>query len=92
LEVRIPLVNQLEKAQDPREVDVAQRTLQTNDEQIEGLLKEMRDAQLALWGSPIRYEATIDPGPPIRYQLTIDTDSPIQDPSIQHAGEPESDG
>lgn len=75
----------------PREVEVAQGMLKINDKQIEGLLKEMNDAQLALWGSPIRYEVTIDPGPPIRYQVTMDTDSPTFDPSIHHPEEPESD-
>jgi hypothetical protein len=41
----------------------------------------MSDAQLALWGSRIAYEVTIDPGPPIHYQVKVDTESPIQDRS-----------
>jgi transcriptional regulator with XRE-family HTH domain len=90
LEARIPLVNQLEKAEDPREVEVAQRTLQTNDEQIEGFLQDMRDAQLALWGSRIAYEVMIDPGPPIRYQVTMSTESANHDPSTHDADESES--
>jgi transcriptional regulator with XRE-family HTH domain len=76
LEARIPLVHQLENAHEPGEIDVAKRMLQINEEQIEGMLKEMSDAQLALWGSRIAYEVTIDPGPPIRYQVRIDTESP----------------
>jgi transcriptional regulator with XRE-family HTH domain len=91
LEARIPLVNQREKAQDTREVEVAQRMLQLNDEQIEGLPKEMRDAQLALWGSRISYEVMIDPGPPIRYQVRMDTDSSIPHSSIDDAEDPRSD-
>jgi transcriptional regulator with XRE-family HTH domain len=75
LEARIPLINQLEKAPDPREVEVAQGMLRINDEQISALLEEMNDAQLALWGSRIAYEVTIDPGPPIRYQVRMDTES-----------------
>jgi transcriptional regulator with XRE-family HTH domain len=82
LEARIPLVNQLEKAQDPREANVAQAMMKINDEQIVSFLEEMNDSQLALWGSRIRYEVTIDPGPPIRYHVTMDTDS---------SEEPESD-
>jgi integrase len=84
-------VNQREKAQDTREVEVAQRMLQLNDEQIEGLPKEMRDAQLALWGSRISYEVMIDPGPPIRYQVRMDTDSSIPHSSIDDAEDPRSD-
>jgi transcriptional regulator with XRE-family HTH domain len=50
LEERIPLVNQLQKAEEPREVEVAQRMLQINDEQVEGMLQELSEAQRALWG------------------------------------------
>jgi len=90
-EERIPLVNQLEKASEPHDVDVAQRMLRINDERIQDSLQKMHDAHLALWGALIRYEMTIDPGPPIRFQVTMDTESPIHDPSIHDGEESASD-
>jgi transcriptional regulator with XRE-family HTH domain len=46
---RIPLVNQLAKAKDPDDVDLARRTLQIHDEQIARLQKEVADANSAVW-------------------------------------------
>lgn len=56
------------------------RDRETIDSELR-LVAAMSDAQLALWGSRIAYEVTIDPGPPIHYQVKVDTESPIQDRS-----------
>jgi transcriptional regulator with XRE-family HTH domain len=51
LETRISLVHHLHKVQDDAaEVEVAQRMLEKNSEQIEATRKQIQDAREALWG------------------------------------------
>lgn len=51
LDTRISLVDYLRKVQDDAaEAQTAQRMLEKNDEQIEALRKQIRDAREALWG------------------------------------------
>src|ERR1700693_502103 len=50
LEERIPLLNQLRKAHEPAEVEMARRMLQINDEQMMGPFQELVDSGMALWG------------------------------------------
>lgn len=50
IESRIPLVNQLEKAKDSRDAELARRTLQIHDERIARLQNEVDNAYSDLWG------------------------------------------
>jgi transcriptional regulator with XRE-family HTH domain len=63
LEERIPLVNQLEKAQGTDEVEIAKRTLQISDEKIKGMLQEVSETQRSLWSFPPPPLASEPPGP-----------------------------
>jgi transcriptional regulator with XRE-family HTH domain len=57
---RIPLLNRLEKAKDPDDLELAQRTLQIHDEDIARLLKDVADADSALWGRADHSESGSD--------------------------------
>jgi hypothetical protein len=58
--VRIPLVFDLDKAKkagDPDRLELAEGTLQVHDENIAKMLKQLGDAQRALWGLPDHMES-----------------------------------
>jgi transcriptional regulator with XRE-family HTH domain len=58
LETRISLVHHLHKVQDDAaEVEVAQRMLEKNSEQIEATRKQIQDAREALWGMRGQFDA-----------------------------------